>query len=58
LLILSGPRDLFSENELSAIKIWLNSGGRLLLMSNEAADKTILTNLNYLLQEYNILNPK
>lgn len=35
LLILGGPREPFSEEECSDIKIWLNGGGRMLFLASE-----------------------
>jgi intraflagellar transport protein 52 len=51
LMVFGGPRDLFSVAEFNELKVWLNSGGRALVMLGDGGEKQSGCNINYLLEE-------
>jgi len=59
LLVLGGPRDLFSTDEFEDLKKWISNGGRALFLVGDGGDRVGSgCNINYLLEEYGIsVNP-
>lgn len=54
LVVMAGPRDMFSLPEFDAIKTYVQGGGNLFIMFAEGGETKLETNLNYLLEEYGI----
>ncbi|XP_046386413.1 intraflagellar transport protein 52 homolog [Ischnura elegans] len=54
ILVLPGPRDMFSEDEFINIKQFLDSGGNLMVLIGEGGEKGFHTNINFLLEEFGI----
>mmetsp|Transcript_15855 Transcript_15855/g.21833 ORF Transcript_15855/g.21833 Transcript_15855/m.21833 type:complete len:532 (+) Transcript_15855:41-1636(+) len=52
LVVFGGPREPFSAAEFNELKLWLNSGGRALVMLGDGGEKQNGCNMNYLLEEY------
>ena len=54
LMVFAAPRELFSQNELEALRNYLESGGNILVCSTEGGEMKSHTNLNYLLEQFGI----
>lgn len=54
LVIIAAPREMFSKEEFDSIKLYLQSGGNLLVLLSEGGESRLKTNLNYLLEQYGI----
>eukprot|EP00811_Abedinium_folium_P013374 NODE_2242_length_2260_cov_2.196437.p1 GENE.NODE_2242_length_2260_cov_2.196437~~NODE_2242_length_2260_cov_2.196437.p1 ORF type:complete len:459 (+),score=155.75 NODE_2242_length_2260_cov_2.196437:111-1487(+) len=54
LVIFAGPRDMFSEDECTAVKEYLANGGSVFVMLGEGGESKHNTNINYLLEEFGI----
>jgi len=53
--VLASPREKFSEMEFNTLKKYLDTGGSLLVTLCEGGEKSLPTNINYLLEEYGIM---
>jgi len=53
-VIFAGPREMFSSDEFTAIKDYLNGGGSIFIMLGEGGEGKHNTNVNYLLEEFGI----
>ncbi|XP_054289418.1 intraflagellar transport protein 52 homolog [Macrosteles quadrilineatus] len=53
--VVAAPREKFTESEFNVIKKYLDSGGSLLVLMTEGGEKTLQTNINFLLEEYGIM---
>ncbi|XP_043198177.1 intraflagellar transport protein 52 homolog isoform X2 [Amphibalanus amphitrite] len=51
-LVLPGPTERFTADEIETLKKFVASGGSLLVMLGEGGEKRSKTNINYLLEEY------
>lgn len=51
LTVFGGPREPFSAAEFNELKLWLNAGGRALIMLSDGGEKISGCNMNYLLEE-------
>jgi intraflagellar transport protein 52 len=51
LVVFGGPREPFSKTEFNDLKVWLQGGGRALVMLSDGGEKNSGTNMNYLLEE-------
>eukprot|EP00933_Yihiella_yeosuensis_P034452 TRINITY_DN2793_c0_g1_i5.p1 TRINITY_DN2793_c0_g1~~TRINITY_DN2793_c0_g1_i5.p1 ORF type:complete len:473 (-),score=103.10 TRINITY_DN2793_c0_g1_i5:187-1491(-) len=54
LVIFGGPREMFSSDEFTAIKEYVNQGGSILFLVGEGGEGKNNTNVNYLLEDYGI----
>jgi intraflagellar transport protein 52 len=54
LLVLGGPREMFTHDEVEALKDFLGAGGSLLVCLSEGGETKLNTNINYFLEEYGI----
>eukprot|EP00747_Dinoflagellata_sp_TGD_P164082 gnl/TRDRNA2_/TRDRNA2_183525_c0_seq1.p1 gnl/TRDRNA2_/TRDRNA2_183525_c0~~gnl/TRDRNA2_/TRDRNA2_183525_c0_seq1.p1 ORF type:complete len:455 (-),score=109.96 gnl/TRDRNA2_/TRDRNA2_183525_c0_seq1:98-1462(-) len=54
LVIFAGPREMFSSDEFTSIKDYLNGGGSVFFLLGEGGEGKHNTNINYLLEEYGI----
>lgn len=54
LLVLGGPREMFTHDEVEALKDYLNAGGSMLVCLSEGGETKLNTNINYFLEEYGI----
>mmetsp|Transcript_74625 Transcript_74625/g.230650 ORF Transcript_74625/g.230650 Transcript_74625/m.230650 type:complete len:458 (-) Transcript_74625:91-1464(-) len=52
--IFAGPRDMFTSDEFTAIKDFINEGGSVLILLGEGGEGRYNTNVNYLLEEFGI----
>jgi intraflagellar transport protein 52 len=52
LVILAAPTEMFSQDELDALKSYIQGGGNVLILLNEGGEPKLHTNLNYLLEQY------
>ncbi len=50
-MVFGGPRAPFSKSEFDQLKLWLNNGGRALILVGDGADKQSGCNINYFLEE-------
>ncbi|XP_054275371.1 intraflagellar transport protein 52 homolog [Macrosteles quadrilineatus] len=53
--VVAAPREKFTESEFNVMKKYLDSGGSLLVLMTEGGEKTLQTNINFLLEEYGIM---
>ncbi|KAG8249089.1 Intraflagellar transport protein 52 [Homalodisca vitripennis] len=53
--VIAAPRERFTESEFNVMKKYLDSGGSLLVLVTEGGEKTLQTNINFLLEEYGIM---
>eukprot|EP00164_Ancoracysta_twista_P002160 GFYU01002852.1.p1 GENE.GFYU01002852.1~~GFYU01002852.1.p1 ORF type:complete len:441 (+),score=122.35 GFYU01002852.1:170-1492(+) len=53
-LVLPGPREMFSTSEFETLKEFLNNGGSILVTLGEGGEKRYGTNINYFLEEFGI----
>ena len=53
-LVLGAPREPFSEEEFKTMKEFITRGGALLLLLTEGGEGRLGTNVNYLLEKFNI----
>jgi len=54
LLVLGGPREMFTHDEVEALKEYLGAGGSLLVCLSEGGETKLNTNINYFLEEFGI----
>lgn len=54
LAIFAGPREMFTEDEFTAIKEYIRQGNSVLFMLGEGGEGKYNTNINYLLEEFGI----
>jgi len=54
LVVFAGPREMFSSDEFSAIKEYLQEGGNVLMLLGEGGEGKHNTNVNYFLEEFGI----
>jgi intraflagellar transport protein 52 len=54
LFVLGGPREMFTHDEVQALKDFLGAGGSLLVCLSEGGEMKLNTNINYFLEEYGI----
>lgn len=54
LVIFSGPNEMFTEDEFTAIKEYMRRGGSVLILLGEGGEGKHNTNVNYLLEEFGI----
>jgi intraflagellar transport protein 52 len=54
LIIFAGPQEMFSLSEFDALKMYVSSGGSVLVLLPEGGETKSDTNLNYFLEEYGI----
>ena len=54
LFIVAAPREMFSKEEFDSLKLYLQSGGNILVMLGEGGENRLKTNLNYLLEQFGI----
>uniref|UniRef100_A0A8D3CMD3 Intraflagellar transport 52 homolog (Chlamydomonas) n=1 Tax=Scophthalmus maximus TaxID=52904 RepID=A0A8D3CMD3_SCOMX len=54
LWITAGPREMFTESELEALRHYLDGGGNVLVMLGERGEIKNDTNINFLLKEFGI----
>jgi intraflagellar transport protein 52 len=54
LVIVAGPREMFSSDEFAAMKEYLAKGGSLFILLGEGGEGKNNTNVNYLLEEFGI----
>ncbi|CAG5131002.1 unnamed protein product, partial [Candidula unifasciata] len=55
IFVIPGSRDKFTAAEFSALKVFLESGGSILVMLGEGGESKFETNINYFLEEYGIM---
>uniref|UniRef100_A0A8C5GMM4 ABC-type uncharacterized transport system domain-containing protein n=1 Tax=Gouania willdenowi TaxID=441366 RepID=A0A8C5GMM4_GOUWI len=55
LWVTAGPREKFTASELEVLKLYLDSGGNMLVMLGEGGETQFDTNINFLLEEYGIM---
>lgn len=53
--VVAAPQERFTESEFNVMKKYLDSGGSLLVLMTEGGEKTLQTNINFLLEEYGIM---
>lgn len=54
MLLLGGPRQPFSANELQDIRKYIDEGGRVLLLMHEGGEQKLGTNINAMLEQLGI----
>jgi len=54
LVVFAGPREMFTEDEFTAIKDFLRSGNSIMFLLGEGGESKHNTNVNYLLEEFGI----
>lgn len=54
LLLLGGPRQPFSAEELQDIRRYIDEGGRVIVMMSEGGENKLQTNINFLLEQLGI----
>lgn len=54
LVILAGPKEMFSKEEFDSLKLYVQGGGNLLVLLSEGGESKLKTNLNYLLEQFGI----
>src|SRR5574343_22680 len=54
LFIIAAPREMFRKEEFDSLKLYLQSGGNVLVMLSEGGENRLRTNLNYLLEQFGI----
>ena len=50
LAVFGGSREAFSPTEFEELKLWLNAGGRLLILLSDGGDKQSGCNMNLFLE--------
>ncbi|CAG0901067.1 unnamed protein product [Darwinula stevensoni] len=53
-LVLPGPQEKFTAAECTALKQYVDGGGRLLVLMGEGGENKFKTNINFLLEQYGI----
>lgn len=53
-IVFGGPRAPCTKAEFDDMKVWLNTGGRLLIFIGDGGEKESGSNLNYFLEEYGL----
>mmetsp|Transcript_9163 Transcript_9163/g.8186 ORF Transcript_9163/g.8186 Transcript_9163/m.8186 type:complete len:504 (-) Transcript_9163:708-2219(-) len=53
-IVFAGSRGLFTKTEFESMKLWLNSGGRIIILSGDGSETSNECNINYFLEEYGI----
>ena len=54
MLLLGGPRQPFSAEELQDMRRYVDEGGRVMLMMHEGGENKLQTNINFLLEQLGI----
>ncbi|OMJ94281.1 hypothetical protein SteCoe_2623 [Stentor coeruleus] len=54
LFIIPAPKDMFSKEEIDALKLYIQSGGNILILLSEGGESKLKTNLNYLLEQFGV----
>lgn len=53
--VVPAPQERFTESEFNVIKKYLDGGGSLLVLMTEGGEKSLQTNINFLLEEFGIM---
>ena len=54
MIVFGGPKEMFTKAEFDALNSYLERGGNILVMGGEGGEKKLNTNINYLLEQYNM----
>lgn len=54
LIVLAGPKQMFTKSEFDALSQFLENGGSMLVMGQEGGEAKMNTNINYLLEQYSM----
>ena len=54
LIVFGGPKEMFTKAEFECLIQFLEKGGSILVMGSEGGEQKMNTNINYLLEQYNM----